>query len=72
MIGCRCFVSGEGLGGLPIVDTTDCPIHPITCDAICPETGIGCHHDHGHDGDAHSYVVNVSWQQGQPAESVIL
>lgn len=73
---CRCVQIGDGLGGLPIIDTTDCPLHPVKCEAICAETGIGCHHDAGHDdGDPdaqHSYVVNISWRSGQPAESVIL
>lgn len=78
MIGCRCTNRGEGLAGLPIIDATECPIHPITCDAIAVETGIGCHHGQGHGDDLpaaeveHSYLIRYSWRQGQPLVAEVM
>lgn len=73
---CRCVERGVGLGGLSIIDTSECSIHPVRCEAVCAETGIGCHHDAHHDNDdpdaQHSYFVNVTWRRGQPAESEVM
>ena len=52
------------------VDTTECAVHPLTCDAVHPETGIGCHHDPGHTGACHAYVLNVSWPNEYARENV--
>lgn len=72
---CGCVERGEGLGGIPIIDTTDCPLHPVSCEAVNPDTGIGCHHEAGHDNDdpdaEHSYIVAISWRRGQPTHSEI-
>lgn len=43
-----------------VVDTTECALHPLTCEAIHPETGQGCHHGPGHPGQ-HAYVEHYSW-----------
>jgi hypothetical protein len=46
--------------GYPIpdhYDTTACLIHPITCEALHPETGQGCHLAPGHPGPTHAYEM---------------
>lgn len=69
--GCRCVILEQGLfeeDGPRLVDMTDCPLHPLTCEALHPETGVGCHHGPGHPGD-HGYMVSVQWPNRHGGDS---
>lgn len=43
-----------------VVDTTECTIHPLECEALHPETGRNCHHSPGHTGQ-HAYMDCYVW-----------
>lgn len=62
MTGCRCsYVLDEyGFEDQNIVDTTECSIHPLECEALHPETGKNCHHGPGHPGQ-HAYAEYYTW-----------
>lgn len=55
MSGCKCIQIADDL-----IDTTECPVHPVDCEALHPITGKGCHHGPGHPGQ-HAYVESVTW-----------
>jgi hypothetical protein len=56
MTGCRCTEDDD------VIDMTACKVHPVTCEAIYPSTGRGCHHAPGHAGH-HAYIEHVVWEQ---------
>lgn len=60
MSGCRCVEVSEGL-----IDMSDCPVHPVLCEAIHAETGLGCVHGPGHDGQ---HAASVTYMWGDPVD----
>lgn len=62
MTSCGCVHTDvvDGRGEIAsIIDTTDCKIHPVECEALHPVTGINCQHSPGHRG-MHSYLATWS------------
>lgn len=59
MTGCTCTVLVDRDLEASIIDTTECKVHPVECEALHPVTGINCQHSPGHRG-WHSYLATWS------------